>query len=79
MKDAIAYLKKNCPNLGGHLGDNKQGIECFSIWPRYQGQYDWDTESVFENSFCAVKAPRAGRRGSSSVEGMARLRVAKRS
>jgi hypothetical protein len=54
MKDAIAYLKKNCPDLGEHLGDNKQGIECFSVWPRYRGQYDWDTKSVFENSLYAV-------------------------
>jgi hypothetical protein len=58
MKGAIVYLKKNCPNLGEHLGDNKQGIECFSIWPRYQGKYDWDTESVSGNCYCAVKAPR---------------------
>ncbi len=48
MKDAIAYLKKNCPNLGEHLGDSRQGIECFSIWPRYRGQYDWDTDMAFE-------------------------------
>jgi hypothetical protein len=79
MKDAIAYLKKNCPNLGEHLGDNQQGIECFSIWPRYRGQYDWDTESVFENRYCAVHAPCAGRGGSSPVEGTARLRVVNRS
>lgn len=49
IKGAIACLKKNCPNLGEHLGDRKQGIECFSIWPRYQGQYDWDTETVSKN------------------------------
>jgi hypothetical protein len=40
------YLKHNCPNLSEHLGDNQQGIACFSIWPRYQGQYDWDTEEI---------------------------------
>ncbi len=57
MKGAIAYLKKNCPNLGEHLGENRQGIECFSIWPRYQGQYDWDTESVFENGFARLMHP----------------------
>ena len=49
IKGAITYLKKNCPNLGEHLGDDKQGIECFSVWPRYQGQYDWDTEAVSKN------------------------------
>jgi hypothetical protein len=48
MKAAIAYLRKNCQKLGEHLGDNRQGIECFSIWPRYRGQYDWDTEMAFE-------------------------------
>ena len=31
--------KKNCLNLGGHLGNNEQGIECFPIWPRYHTQY----------------------------------------
>ena len=49
IKGAITYLKKTCPNLGEHLGDDQQGIECFSVWPRYQGQYDWDTETVSKN------------------------------
>lgn len=78
MKDAIVYLKKNCPHLGEHLGDNQQGIECFSVWPRYRGQYDWDTESVFENSSCAVNTPDGGRYVSPPVEEMMRLRPVKR-
>jgi hypothetical protein len=57
MKDAIAYLKKNCPDLGEHLGDSKQGIECFSNWPRYKGQCDWDTESAIENGSARIMHP----------------------
>jgi len=46
MKQAIAYLRKYCPKLGEHLELEAQGIECFSNWPRYRGQHDWDTEEV---------------------------------
>jgi len=46
MKQAIAYLKTNCPKLGEHLEHKTQGIECFSSWPQYRGRHDWDTEDV---------------------------------
>jgi gas vesicle protein len=46
MKEAIAYLKTNCPKLGEHLEHDTQGIECFSSWPQYRGRHDWDTEEV---------------------------------
>jgi hypothetical protein len=46
MREAIAYLKKNCPKLGEHLEHDAQGIECFSSWPQYRGRLDWDTEEV---------------------------------
>jgi hypothetical protein len=46
MSEAIAYLKKHCPKLGEYLKDDTEGIECFSTWPQYRGQHDWDTQEV---------------------------------
>jgi hypothetical protein len=46
MKEAIAYLRKNCRRLGEHLDHGTQGIECYSNWPSYRGPHQWDTEEV---------------------------------